>query len=47
MKENLTRFEDNKFILDNKYQIISDLRITQRKIRLKKNYLKLKEIWKM
>ena len=36
MKENLTRFEDNKFILDNKYQIISDLRITQRKIRLKK-----------
>ena len=35
MIENLTQFEDNKFILDNKYQIISDLRITQRKIRLK------------
>ena len=39
MIENLTQFEDNKFILDNKYQIISDLRITQRKIRLKKKIL--------
>ena len=35
LKKNLTENSDNnKFILDNKYQIISNLRITQRKIKL-------------